>query len=113
MIVDRVKSDIDSYDSYLFYPDDYSESINEAFEKVHKKIVKMYSDAALEAAQEAVNRFKDISASALTDTPGLVQRHCYNCKHHTYNKCKFYQDYYWKAYKICADDGFINYEEEK
>lgn len=37
LIVDRVKSDIDSYDSYLFYPDDYSESINEAFEKVHKK----------------------------------------------------------------------------
>ena len=42
LIVERVASDIKSYDYYLFYPGDYQEAIGEAFENVQKKIVKMY-----------------------------------------------------------------------
>lgn len=50
LIVERVRSDIRAYDYYLFYPGDYQESIDEAFEKVKKKIAKMFADGALESA---------------------------------------------------------------
>ena len=72
LIVDRVRSDIKQYDYYLFYPSDYGETIDQAFEKTQKKITKMYQDAMLESAQEAVQRFKDISQAALEETPGLL-----------------------------------------
>ena len=115
LIVHRVASDIRGYDYYLFYPGDYHACIDEAFEKVNKKITKMYSDAALESAQEAVQRFKDISASVIGDTPGLQLRSCHKCKHRDGNRCKFYEDkpYYWIAHDtICAEEGFINFEDK-
>lgn len=113
LIVDRVRSDLRSYDSYLFYPADYKESIESAFEKIEKKISKLYADAALECAQQAVQRFKDISLTALTETPGLVQMECHKCSHCDYNRCKFYDGYYWVARdNICAKEGFINFQEK-
>lgn len=54
LIVKRVEDDINSYDYYLFYPSDYKDTIGEAFETTEKKIVKLYKDAMLESAQEAV-----------------------------------------------------------
>lgn len=115
-IVDRVRSDIKQYDYYLFYPSDYGETIDQAFEKTQKKITKMYQDAMLESAQEAVQRFKDISQAALEETPGLQLRSCYECKWRKINKCTFYEDkkYYWTAHDtICAEEGFVNYEEKE
>lgn len=50
---------------YLFYPGDYKESIDEAFEKVQKKITKMYADIMLEVAQESVERFKEVALSGV------------------------------------------------
>ena len=113
LIVDRVRSDLYHYDCYLFYPPDFNGCVEEAFNKVNKKIVKMYSDATLESAQEAVQRFKDISSSVVSDTPGLQLRSCHKCKYKDGNKCKFYEDRYWKAHDtICAEEGFINFEDK-
>lgn len=116
LIVDRVRSDINQYDYYLFYPSNYEETIDQAFEKTQKKITKMYQDAMLESAQEAVRRFKDISQTALAETPGLKLRDCHKCKWRKINKCSFYEDkkYYWIAHDtICAEEGFVNYEEKR
>lgn len=112
LIVERIASDLRTYDYYLFYPGDYKESIEEAFEKVSKKITKMYADAMLEAAKEAVGRFKDIALSAFDDTKGLKLRNCHECKYRDGNRCKFYDGYYWRMHdSICAEEGFINFEE--
>jgi hypothetical protein len=77
LIVKRVERDINSYDYYLFYPSDYSESIDEAFETVNKKIVKMYKDTMLEVAQKAVDAFKEYSDNAITNS--LTCAECYKC----------------------------------
>lgn len=114
LIVQRVADDIRHYDYYLFYPDDYKEAIGESFEQVEKKIVKMYKDAMLESAQEAVNRFKDISIATLNDTTGLQLRSCHKCEHCSGNQCKFYEDKYWIAHDtICAEEGFVQFVEKK
>lgn len=114
LIVNRVASDLDCYDMYLFYPDDYQRSFEESFEKVEKKINKMYADAMLESAKETVQRFKDISLAAINDTQGLQLRSCHKCNHCNGNRCKFYENmYYWKAHdSICAEEGFINFTEK-
>ena len=113
LIVSRVEDDIAAYDMYLFYPEDYNETIDVAFEKVHKKIVKMYSDAMLECTTEAITRFKDIALSTVNDTSGIKLRSCHKCKYKNGNKCKFYDMYYWKAHdSICAEEGFINFAEK-
>ena len=113
LIVDRIKDDINHYDCYLFYPPDYKGVIEEAFEQVEKKILKMYKDAMLESAQEAVNRFKDISIATLNDTTGLQLRSCHKCNHCNGNMCKFYEDKYWKAHDgICAEEGFVQFIEK-
>lgn len=113
LIVDRIASDLRAYDYYLFYPEDYTETINGAFEKIEKKITKMYSDALLETATESVARFKDIALSHINETQGLQLRSCHKCEHCNFNRCKFYEDYYWKAHDgICAEEGFINFKEK-
>lgn len=114
LIVSRVESDIHSYDYYLFYPENYELTIDEAFEKVEKKLVKMYTDAMLESAQEAVQRFKDIATATVNETPGLKLRSCHNCNHCNGNRCKFYDNYYWRAHDgICAEEGFIQFTEKE
>ena len=112
LLIDRVRQDLDCHGEYLFYPGDYEDTIHEAFEKIQKKLTKMYSDAMLETAQESIHRFKDIALSSFNDTQGLVLRNCHKCKYKEFNECKFYKMYYWKAHdKLCAEEGFINYEE--
>ena len=114
LVVNRIYSDLNHYDMYLFYPGDYQRSIEEAFKKVEKKINKMYADAMLESAKEAVQRFKDISIVAINDTQGLQLRNCHKCNHCDGNRCKFYDMYYWKAHDgLCAEEGFINYVEKE
>lgn len=114
LIVERIHDDLRSYDCYLFYPPDYQRSIDEAFEKVEKKLVKMYTNAMLESAQEAVQRFKDISIASINDTQGLQLRSCHKCNHCDGSRCKFYDMYYWEAHDgLCAEEGFINYIEKE
>ena len=114
LIVNRVESDIRAYDYYLFYPENYELTIDEAFEKVEKKLVKMYTDAMLESAQEAVNRFKDIASTSVNETPGLKLRSCHKCNHCDGNRCKFYEDYSWKAHdNICAEEGFVQFKKKE
>ena len=114
LIVNRIESDIKSYDYYLFYPGDFNSSIEESFEKVEKKINKMYADAMLESAQEAINRFKDIAVSNFEGTKGLKLRSCHKCEHRNGNRCEFYDKYYWEAHdSICAEEGFIQFVEKE
>lgn len=48
-----------------------------------------------------------------TETHGLQLRSCHKCEHCNFNRCKFYEDYYWKAHDgICAEEGFINFKEK-
>lgn len=113
LLVERIANDMEVYDRYLFYPGDYEDTINAAFKKVGKKIEKMYSDAMLECATEAITRFKDVALSTVNDTPGIKLRSCHKCKYKDGNKCKFYDMYYWRAHdSICAEEGFINFEEK-
>ena len=65
LIVRRVQEDINTYDSYMFYPEDYTDVIDEAFEKTQKKINKMYQDAMLEVAQKAVEKFKEVALKGI------------------------------------------------
>lgn len=58
LIVDQVEKDIDTYDYYMFYPRDCADVIQEAFDSTQKKINKMYSNAMLEIAEKAVEKFK-------------------------------------------------------
>lgn len=49
MIGDRIKSDIDSFDEYIFYPPDYQEFFDECFEEAKVKVKetiaqKLYDD---------------------------------------------------------------------
>ena len=49
MIVERIQSDIDVYDQYIFYPPDYQEFFDECFEEAKNKVKetivqKMYDD---------------------------------------------------------------------
>lgn len=105
LLVERIANDMEVYDRYLFYPGDYEDTINAAFKKVGKKIEKMYSDA--------ITRFKDVALSTVNDTPGIKLRSCHKCKYKDGNKCKFYDMYYWRAHdSICAEEGFINFEEK-
>ena len=118
LIVERVASDLRSYDYYLFYPEDYKGAIEEAFEKVNKKIAKMYTDTMIEVAGEAVKRFKDIAIGNFDETKGIQLRSCHKCEHCHGNKCKFYDEKYWIAHDhICAEEGFVQYikktQEEK
>lgn len=113
LLVGRISDDMESYDRYLFYPGDYEDTINTAFKKVNKKIEKLYSDAMLECATEAITRFKDIALSSVNDTPGVKLRSCHKCKCKNVNICKFYDMHYWEAHdSICAEEGFINFEEK-
>ena len=112
LIVERVASDIRNYDYYLFYPGNYQETIDEVFENISKKLTKMYKDAVLESAKEAVQRFQDIASSAISDTQGLQLRSCHVCKYQHGNKCIFYEDkpYYWIAHDTtCTEEGFVNF----
>ena len=37
----------------------------------------------------------------------------HKCEHCNFNRCKFYEDYYWQAHDgICAEEGFINFKEK-
>ena len=59
LIVLQVEKDIADYDYYMFYPQDCSDIIQEAFDSTQKKINKMYKDAMLEIAEKAVEKFKN------------------------------------------------------
>ena len=58
LIVERVGKDLSDYDYYMFYPPDYQDTIDDAFNSIKKKMTKMYSDVMLEVAEKAVEKFK-------------------------------------------------------
>ena len=61
IILDQIRDDLRDFDRYIFFPPDHEEIINNAFNKVSKKIQKMYEDAMLECAQRSVNKWKEFA----------------------------------------------------
>ena len=63
LIIDRIKSDLDTWDNYIFYPPEHKDMFNEAFNSIQKKAKKMYSTAILERvkkdAEKIVNQEVD------------------------------------------------------
>lgn len=57
-IVDRVVLDLQDYSNYIIYPPDHEEIINDAYDKVSKKIQKMYEGTMLEIAQKSIDKWK-------------------------------------------------------
>ena len=50
----------------------------------------------------------------MNETPGLKLRSCHKCNHCDGNRCKFYEDYYWKAHdNICAEEGFVQFKKKE
>lgn len=61
ILLDQIRSDFRDYSQYIFYPPDHEEIINDAYEKVSKKIQKMYENAMLECAQKSVDKWKELA----------------------------------------------------
>ena len=59
--------DLRQSDRYIFDPNDMSEIAYDAYKKVRSKIQKKYENAMLEAAEKAVERWKE---AALGDSKG-------------------------------------------
>lgn len=61
ILLKQVKDDFRIYGEYIFYPPNHEEIIEDAFNKVSKKIQKMYEGAMLELAQKSVDKWKEIA----------------------------------------------------
>ena len=61
ILLDQIRSDLNNYSQYIFYPPDHEEIINDAYDKVSKKIQKMYENAMLECAQRSVDKWKELA----------------------------------------------------
>ena len=70
ILLNQVKADLSHFDYYIFYPPDQQEIIEDAFNKVAKKIQKMYEGAMLEVAQRSIEKWKELAmADAGTKRP--------------------------------------------
>lgn len=67
LIFDRVNEDLKQYNYYLFYPANYESIVDEAFERIEKKIQKMYSDAVLENMQKVVSQYKEVTENYIKE----------------------------------------------
>lgn len=61
ILLDQIRSDFRDYSQYIFYPPNHEDIINDAYEKVSKKIQKMYENAMLECAQKSVDKWKELA----------------------------------------------------
>ena len=70
LLLKQVESDLSHFGYYIFYPPDQQEIIEDAFNKVSKKIQKMYEGAMLEVAQRSVEKWKEL---AMTDVKKISE----------------------------------------
>ena len=61
LLLKQIESDLNDYGRYIFYPPDHEEIIEDAFNKVAKKIQKMYEGAMLEVAQRSIEKWKELA----------------------------------------------------
>jgi len=71
LLLNQLEDDLKDYGQYLFYPPDHEDVINDAFNKVEKKLGKLYSDAMLDVAQKSVEKWKE---TALSDMEKLKEK---------------------------------------
>lgn len=57
LIIQRVQEDLSDYDSYIFYPPDWNEDLEIAYEKAKKKSLKMYEAAILEKTKKDIEEW--------------------------------------------------------
>lgn len=61
LLLEQVRNDLNDYGKYIFYPPDHEEILNDAFDKVSKKIQKMYEGAMLDVAQRSIEKWKELA----------------------------------------------------
>ena len=64
ILIERIESDFETWDRYIFYPPDYEEIVAKAVAKAEKKIEKMYMDHMIskfkaQLGKEAKNEQKE------------------------------------------------------
>ena len=61
LLLEQIRDDLRDYGQYIFYPPDHENIIDDAFDKVSKKIQKMYEGAMLDVAQRSVEKWKELA----------------------------------------------------
>ena len=61
LLLNQVRSDLSDYGQYIFYPPDHETILEDAFNKVSKKIQKIYEDAMLDVAKRSVEKWKELA----------------------------------------------------
>ena len=61
LLLNQVKNDLSDYGRYIFYPPNHEMILEDAFNKVSKKIQKMYEEAMLDVAQRSVEKWKELA----------------------------------------------------
>lgn len=56
LLLEQIRDDLRDYRQYIFYPPDHENIIDDAFDKVSKKIQKMYEGAMLDVAQKSIEK---------------------------------------------------------
>lgn len=74
LLLEQVKSDLRQYGQYIFYPPDHENILNDAFDKVSKKIQKMYEEAMLDVAQRSVEKWKELAMAEVGVEKPLMEK---------------------------------------
>lgn len=74
LLLEQVKSDLRQYGQYIFYPPDHENILDDAFDKVSKKIQKMYEDAMLDVAKRSVEKWKELAMAEVGVEKPLMEK---------------------------------------
>ena len=74
LLLEQVRNDLNDYGKYIFYPPDHEEILNDAFDKVSKKIQKMYEGAMLDVAQRSIEKWKELAMANVGVEKPLMEK---------------------------------------
>ena len=74
LLLEQVRNDLNDYGQYIFYPPDHESIIEDAFDKVSKKIQKMYEGAMLDIAQRSVEKWKELAMAEVGIEKPLIAK---------------------------------------
>ena len=78
LLLEQIRDDLRNYRAYIFYPPDHEDIIDDAFDKVSKKIQKMYEGAMLDIAQRSVEKWKELAMAEVGIEKPLKEKVCEN-----------------------------------
>ena len=74
LLLNQVRNDLNDYGRYIFYPPDHEIILEDAFNKVSKKIQKMYEDAMLDVAQRSIEKWKELAMAEVGVEKPLIAK---------------------------------------